>query len=87
MRAPLAATAITTLRVACAHGSADRPRIASTTDVGGLQSVAFRNADDGSKVLIVVITGTADVAFSVRSRGVAFQYGIPAGAVATSRWT
>jgi glucosylceramidase len=62
-------------------------RIASTTNVGGLQSVAFKNADDGSKILIVLNTGTAEVAFAVHSGGKAILYALPAGAVVTLRWT
>src|SRR5206468_4670127 len=40
-------------------------RIASTSGVAGVQSVAFRNADDGSKALIVVNTAAQDRAFTV----------------------
>jgi glucosylceramidase len=62
-------------------------RIASTTDVGGLQSVAFKNADDGSKVLIVLNTATVEVSFSVHSGGKAIAYALPAGAVVTLCWS
>jgi glucosylceramidase len=61
-------------------------RIASSTNVGGLQSVAFRNADDGSKVLIVLNTAAAEVSFAIHSGGKSIQYAIPAGAVVTFRW-
>jgi glucosylceramidase len=62
-------------------------RIGSTTNVGGLQSVAFKNADDGSKVLIVLNTAHAEVAFAVHSGGNTILYAIPAGAVVTLRWS
>jgi glucosylceramidase len=62
-------------------------RIASTTNVGGLQSVAFKNADDGTKVLIVLNTATAEVSFAVHVGGKAILYAIPAGAVVTIRWS
>jgi glucosylceramidase len=61
-------------------------RIASSTSVGGLQSVAFRNVDDGSKVLIVLNTTTSSVAFATRFGGKAFRYTIPQGAVVTFCW-
>jgi glucosylceramidase len=62
-------------------------RIASSTNVSGLQSVAFKNADDGSKVLIVLNTASAEVSFSVHVGGKAILYALPAGAVATFRWS
>jgi glucosylceramidase len=62
-------------------------RIASTTNVGGLQSVAFKNADDGSKVLIVLNTAATEVSFAVNFGGKAILYALPAGAVVTLRWS
>jgi glucosylceramidase len=61
-------------------------RIASSTNVGGLQSVAFRNADDGSKVLIVLNTAAAEVSFAIHTGGKTILYAIPGGAVVTFRW-
>ncbi|HKO16331.1 MAG TPA: glycoside hydrolase family 30 beta sandwich domain-containing protein [Gemmatimonadaceae bacterium] len=61
-------------------------RIASTSDLQGLTSVAFRNADDGSKVLIVLNGATQDRTFSVRCSGKSFRYTLPAGAVVTFAW-
>ena len=61
-------------------------RIASTANTGGIQSVAFRNVDDGSKVLIVLNTTATRLAFAVHASGVALRYALPAGAVATLRW-
>jgi glucosylceramidase len=48
--------------------------------------VAFRNADDGSKVLIVLNSGTAPHRFGVRSAGESFAYTLPATSVATFTW-
>jgi glucosylceramidase len=62
-------------------------RIASSTNVSGLQSVAFKNADDGSKVLIVLNTASAEVSFAVHFGGKAIRYALPAGAVVTFRWS
>jgi glucosylceramidase len=62
-------------------------RIASSTNVSGLQSVAFKNADDGSKVLIVLNTAASEVTFAVHFGDKAIRYALPAGAVATFRWS
>lgn len=61
-------------------------RIASSTNVDGLQSVAFKNADDGSKVLIVLNAAAADVSFAIHTGGKIIGYAMPAGAVVTFRW-
>jgi glucosylceramidase len=61
-------------------------RIASSNNVNGLQSVAFKNADDGSKVLIVLNTAAAEVSFAVHSAGKTILYAMPAGAVVTLVW-
>jgi glucosylceramidase len=61
-------------------------RIASTSGVGGLETVAFRNADDGSKVLVVANPTAAGVSFAIRDRSRSVDWTIPAGAVATVRW-
>jgi glucosylceramidase len=60
-------------------------RIGSTSGIAGLESVAFRNPD-GSTVLIVVNTDAAERRFVVRWAGRALVYVLPAGAVATLRW-
>lgn len=60
-------------------------RIESTTS-NGLETVAFRNADDQSKVLIVLNTSTAAREFAVRAGGRGFTYALPAGAVVTFLW-
>ncbi|PYO64226.1 MAG: glycosyl hydrolase [Gemmatimonadetes bacterium] len=61
-------------------------RVASTSGVAGLESVAFRNADDGSKALIVVNTDVQDRTFAVRWASQSFRYTLPAGAVVTFVW-
>ncbi|MEP6730472.1 MAG: glycoside hydrolase family 30 beta sandwich domain-containing protein [bacterium] len=61
-------------------------RIASTSDLVGLQSVAFRNSDDASKVLVVLNNAVLPRTFVVRAGGKAFTYLLPAGSVATFVW-
>jgi len=58
-------------------------RIESGTGVSGLESVAFRNEDDGSIVLIVVNPNAQATRFVVRAGTRVFQADLPAGAVAT----
>ena len=61
-------------------------RIASTSfTYQGLESVAFKNPD-GSKVLIVANTSTAEKAFVVRWGGRSLAYALPSGAAATLAW-
>jgi glucosylceramidase len=60
-------------------------RIASTSMLAGLESVAFRNPDS-STVLIAVNTDVAERRFAVRWRDKTLLYMLPAGAVATLRW-
>lgn len=78
---------------ALAHASrfvrAGARRIASTSPVGDVESVAFRNADDRSRVLLVVNLAPTSRALEVREsglRGMTFRAEMPAGAVATFRW-
>jgi len=61
-------------------------RIASSTGVGGLQTVAFKNADDASKVLVVLNSGASTTSFAIHSAGRSISYSMPAGAVATVVW-
>ena len=61
-------------------------RIASSSTTGGIQSVAFRNVDDGSNVLIVLNTTPTRVVFAIHANVGALRYALPAGAVATLRW-
>lgn len=61
-------------------------RIASTGEVVQLQSVAFRNADDGSRVLIVCNSSAQLRRFSVREAGRTFVAELPPTSVATYVW-
>lgn len=61
-------------------------RIESDTGVEGLESVAFRNADDGSIALIVLNGADAARRFAVAFEDRAFDAELPPGAVATFVW-
>jgi glucosylceramidase len=63
-------------------------RIASEGGDKDLPNVAFRNADDNSKVLIVVNNADHPRSFAVRSAagGSTFSYNLPAAAVVTFTW-
>jgi glucosylceramidase len=62
-------------------------RVASTTGVDSLESVAFRNSDDGSLVLIVLNPKSSPVSFVVRvGDRRTFASTLPSAAVATYRW-
>lgn len=60
-------------------------RIESSTGVVGVESVAFRNTD-GSTALIVLNGAANGRSVQVRAGARAFRYDLPAGAVATFRW-
>jgi glucosylceramidase len=60
-------------------------RIGSTSGVSGIETVAFRNPD-GSTALIVVNTEPADQRFALQWAGQSLELVLPAGAVATLRW-
>lgn len=61
-------------------------RIASSTDVSGLHSVAFQNADDASNALIVLNTATMPRSFAVHTGASWFRYTLPAASVVTFSW-
>ena len=61
-------------------------RINSTTDIRGLESVAFQNSDNDSIALIVLNNARGKRHFSVRSADQVINYTLPAGAVATFTW-
>lgn len=61
-------------------------RIDSNTFNGGIEDVAFKNPD-GSKALIVINAGGSSTTFKVRWTGQSFSYTLPAGAVATFKWS
>lgn len=61
-------------------------RIASNSGIGGLDSVAFRNGDDGSIVLIMANGAASAQSFTIRFAGRQFAATLSAGAVATYVW-
>ncbi len=61
-------------------------RVASDTAVNGIDTVAFKNTDDSSVVLVAVNTAADTRAFTVKSGGKAFAYSLPGKAVATFVW-
>jgi len=61
-------------------------RIGSTAAAGPLESVAFRNADDGSLVLLVCNSGAEAQRFSVGAGGQVLQASLPRESVATYVW-
>lgn len=61
-------------------------RVGSSSGVQGVVSVAFRNADDGSKVLVVANTAAAARPVQVRWAGRAFRFPLPATSAATFVW-
>ncbi|MBL8537164.1 MAG: hypothetical protein JNM59_07140 [Hyphomonadaceae bacterium] len=62
-------------------------RIASDTDVDGLESVAFINARDRSTALIVLNGSDEERAFSIVVGGRAFDANLSSGSVATFTWS
>lgn len=61
-------------------------RIASSETGGDLDNVAFRNADDGSLVLLVTNSAKRPRAFTVEQGGRRFTYTLPARSLATFVW-
>ena len=61
-------------------------RIASTAKMGGLDTVAFRNTDDGSIVLLVCNSDATDRLFVTRFEGKSFAYPMPHESIATFVW-
>jgi len=62
-------------------------RIESTTAVDEVATVAFRNADDGSLVLLACNSADAARSFTVRQGGRGVDYTLPAHSVVTLVWT
>jgi glucosylceramidase len=60
-------------------------RISSNTNTGGIQDVAFKNAD-GTKVLIALNTGHTSQTFKVKWGGESFSYTLGVGNVVTFQW-
>ncbi len=75
---------------ALAHASRfvrrDAWRIGSTQTADGIDNVAFENADDGSRVLMVSNSNDAPRSISVRDGDRGFGYVMPARSVVTFRW-
>lgn len=61
-------------------------RIDSTAVVDCMETVAFRNADDGSLVLRVCNSGAAERRVSVRQRAQTFAFTLPRESLATFVW-
>jgi len=61
-------------------------RIESSAGADGVDNVAFRNADDGSIVLVVCNSAAVERRVSVRHAGRAFEYTMPRESVATFTW-
>lgn len=61
-------------------------RIASSEAVQGLESVAFVNADDGSRVLVVCNTTTETRRYTVRHGGRTVQHTLPRESLVTFTW-
>ena len=61
-------------------------RVSSSTTVKGLANVAFRNAGDGSVVLVLVNSKKSLQRISVAQEQTHFQYTLPAESVATFVW-
>lgn len=61
-------------------------RVASTSGVDSVETVAFKNADDGSKVLILLNTTATERSVIVRWEGKFVNCVLPAGAAATLHW-
>ena len=75
---------------ALAHASRfvrrDAWRIGSTPSADGVDNVAFENADDGSRVLVVSNSNDAPRTIAVRDGERGFGHVMPAKSVATFRW-
>ncbi len=61
-------------------------RISSNTFSTSIQDVAFKNPD-GSKVVVALNTASSSQSFKIKWGGESFTYTLPAGAVATFKWT
>lgn len=62
-------------------------RIASDSGIDGVDTVAFRNADDGSIALVVSNSAGAPRRLSVRQGARTFEVSLPRASVATFVWT
>ena len=62
-------------------------RIDSSAGSDGLDTVAFRNADDGSIALIVCNSALSERRFAVQQGSRRFGYGLSSSSIATFVWT
>jgi glucosylceramidase len=61
-------------------------RIASTAAADGVETVAFRNADDGSIVLVACNSSAEDRQLAVSQSGQSFAPRLPRQSIATYTW-
>ena len=66
-------------------GGTGAQRIESTT-FPSLNSVAFKNQDDGSKALLVFNSASSQQEFTVSDDGDRFSYTLPGKSLATFTW-
>jgi glucosylceramidase len=64
----------------------DAQRIGSTAAIDGIDQVAFRNADDGSLVVVVCNSAPAARRIALRHGGRVAEYEMPRESVATFVW-
>jgi glucosylceramidase len=79
-------TAYYTVAHASEFVKAGAVRISSNTFSSSIQDVAFKNPD-GSKVVVALNTASSSQSFKIKWGGESFTYTLPAGAVATFKWT
>jgi len=79
-------TAYYTVAHASEFVQAGAVRIASNTFSASIQNVAFKNPD-GTKVVVALNTASSTQSFKIKWGGESFTYSLPAGAVATFKWS
>ncbi len=79
-------TAYYTVAHASEFVKAGAVRISSNTFSTSIQDVAFKNPD-GSKVVVALNTASSSQSFKIKWGGESFTYTLPAGAVATFKWS
>jgi len=79
-------TAYYTVAHASEFVQAGAVRIASNTFTSSIQNVAFKNPD-GTKVVVALNTASSTQSFKIKWGSESFTYSLPAGAVATFKWS
>jgi glucosylceramidase len=79
-------TAYYTVAHASEFVKAGAVRISSNTFSTSIQDVAFKNPD-GTKVVVALNTASSSQTFKIKWGGESFTYTLPAGAVATFKWS